>query len=241
MTVEATSGSEFDIISTMNKILLVASLFLTAGCWTFDETAYPSAPVTQAPAKGAPSVQLAGFTATFTRYDTVRSFQTVYVPGYCGRRYYSPGYVETVPVTTYVPRACVSDHYLRRARNAFESAGFTIAPATADRIIEVDFEGPYVASADFWKSCGWQLGTLFFCDYAASSWTAKLRVRDGKTGKLLFTHDYDQRFETHVFGLIPLFSISSCDATALSVQQNWCLSALTDRAVADATAFLSKP
>ena len=224
----------------MNKILTIALLALAAGCWTFDETAYPSAPVSQAPAKDAPSLQIAGFAAAFTRYDAVHSFNTVYVPGHYGYRYYHPGYVETVPVTTYVPRASTTDCYARRARDSFEAAGYTIAPATADRIVEVDFSGPYADNSDFWKALGWQLGTVFFCDYSASRWAAKLRIRDGKTGKLLFTHDYEQRFETHVFGLIPLFGISASDATSMVRQQDWCLSALTDRAVADATAFLSR-
>ena len=83
------------------------------------------------------------------------------------------------------------------------------------------------------------LCTLFFCDYSAASWTAKLRIRDNRTGRLAFHGDYVQRYETKVFGLIPLFGISSCDETSYSYMQGWCLSALTDRAVADSTAFLS--
>ena len=39
--------------------------------------------------------------------------------------------------------------------------------------------------------------------------------------------------------MLPLLGISACDETSQSYIQAWCLSALTDRAVADATAFLS--
>ena len=85
----------------------------------------------------------------------------------------------------------------------------------------------------------WMIGTLFFCDYEAVAWTAQLRVRDNHTGRLVLSHDYVQRYETKVFGLIPLFGIAACQESSFDYMQSWCLSALTDRAVADVTAFLS--
>ena len=42
-----------------------------------------------------------------------------------------------------------------------------------------------------------------------------------------------------LFGLIPIFSISACDATRSATMQSWCLAALTDRVVADVAAFLN--
>ena len=115
----------------------------------------------------------------------------------------------------------------------------TWAEGFPDWTVDVTFAGPVVASGDLACEAAWMLCTLFFCDYSAVSWTAKLRIRDNRTGRLAFSRDYVQRYETKVFGLIPLFGISSCDETSNSYMQGWCLSALTDRAVADATAFLS--
>jgi hypothetical protein len=51
--------------------------------------------------------------------------------------------------------------------------------------------------------------------------------------------DYSERYSALVWGPIPLFSPASSDKTSASKMQGWCLSALTDRAMADATAFLA--
>lgn len=227
---------------TVKKSLFAAVAAVAfAGCWTFNETEYPGCAVTAVAGRPAsPSVMLAGFESTVTTYDAVTGFQTVYVPGHCGRRFYHPGYYEAVPVTSYVANQRSSDQYLRRARDQFEKGGFTMAVANPDRIVEVDFDGPYMKDGDVWRQLAWEFCTLFFCDYGSAVWKAKLRIRDGKTGKLVFSHEYDQEFETHVFGLIPLFGISASSATSYTRMQGWCLAALTDRAVADATAFLAK-
>ena len=73
-----------------------------------------------------------------------------------------------------------------------------------DWTVDVTFAGPVVTSGDSACEAAWMLCTLFFCDYSASSWTAKLRVRDNHTGRLAFHCDYVQRYETKVFGLIPV-------------------------------------
>jgi hypothetical protein len=220
-------------------VFAVASLAL-AGCWTFNETAYPEVAVTQAAGASTNiTLTVAGFEAVLTEYEAVHGYSTVYVPGYHSRRYYRPGYYETVSTVALVPQRRSTDMFLKRAQDEFEKAGFVLGTGITDATVDVRFEGPYADAADDWKRIGWEFLTVFFCDYGSASWTAKLRIRDSKTGRLLFHHDYVQKFETHVFGLIPLFSISSSDATTSANMQTWCLAALTDRAVADATAFLS--
>ena len=219
----------------------LACAMIVSGCWTFNETPYPlTVPTRLQDDSKAPSVKLEGFETVITSYDAVTGFQTVYVPGYCGRRHWHGGYYETMPVTSFVANRRPYDGFRRRARDIFEKNGFTIAVNESERIVEVDFDGPYQKDGDALIQLGWQLGTIFFCDYGSVLWKARLRIRDGKNGRLLFSQDYDQSFETHVFGLIPLFGISSSDATSYSRMQNWCLSALTDRAIADATEFLTK-
>lgn len=223
----------------MKNTLLITSVLLFSGCWTFNETEFPRTEVSEAAGKAKEkTLSLAGFEALLTEYEAINGFQTVYVPGHYGRRYYHPGYVQTVPVTSYVATKRSSDMFLRRAQDEFEKSGYSLAVASPDITVDVRFEGPIRGTGTELSQFCWRLFSAFLCDYEAVTWTAKLRIRDAKSGKLLFFHDYEQNYETNVFGLIPLFSISACPETSYAHMQSWCLAALTDRAVADATAYL---
>ena len=210
-----------------------------SGCWTFSTTEYPATQILQAPAGTNLTVGVTGFAAMQTFYRDVVGYNTVYVPGYYGRYRYRPGYVATVPSSYMVADSAPTDAFLLRARDSFEKAGYSVGATTPELTVDVVFGGPVVNSGDQAAGIAWMLCTVFFCDYEAVAWTAQLRIRDNRTGKLVFHNDYVQRYETKVFGLIPLFGISACDETSHSYMQGWCLSALTDRAVADATAFLA--
>ena len=231
----------------MNKLraTLLPLVALLAGCWTFNSTEFPET-VLAAPPKDSPArtVAVLGFDTALIERTTVNGYQTYYVPPiYTGHgRYihsYRPGFYETVPTTTFIDQRCQTDVFARRAKDALESAGYVIASQTPAWTVEVQFEGPFRSSGEVSKEALWMIGTLFFCDYASTTWNAKLKIRDNKTGELVFSHDYSQKYETNVFGLIPLFGIASCDETSSNALQIWCLSALTDRALADATAFLA--
>ena len=210
---------------------------LLAGCWTFNESEYPKATINSIPEGTNVVIGVNGFAATVTEYAEYQEFRTVYVPGFCGRHYVRPGYFETVPTTTYVAQQRTTDRYLVRAKDLFERAGFMIGAATPDWTVDVTFDGPYETQGDETLDFVWPLCTAFFCDYGAATWKAQLRVRDNRTGKLVFHRDYSQRYETNVFCLLPLFSILAADETAPSYMQSWCLSALTDRIVADTSDF----
>ena len=174
-----------------------------------------------------------------TWYQDVVTYDTVFVPGCYGRYRCRPGYVATVPSSHLVAQSLPTDRFLLRARDALERAGYSVGATTPDLTVDVVFGGPVVDSGDQAAGFAWMLCSLFFCDYEAVAWTAQLRIRDNRTGRLVFHNDYMQRYETKVFGLVPLFGIGSCKETSPGYMQSWCLSALTDRAVADATAFLS--
>ena len=220
-------------------ILLAAAATALSGCWTFSTSEYPATQLAQAPAATNVTIGVTGFAATQTLYRDVVGYSTVYVPGYYGRYRCRPGYVATVPSSYVVAEAAPTDAFLLRARDSFEKAGFSIGATTPELTVDVVFGGPAVDSGDQAAGIAWMLCTVFFCDYEAVAWTAQLRIRDNRTGKLVFHNDYLQRYETKVFGLIPIFGIASCTETTMPYMQSWCLSALTDRAVADATAFLS--
>ena len=223
----------------MKKLILILAAAALSGCWTFSTTEYPATQLIQPPAGTNVTVGVTGFDAVQTWYRDVVSYSTVYVPGYYGRYRYRPGYVATVPSSYMMAEAVPTDAFLVRAKDLFEKAGFSIGAATPELTVDVTFGGPVVESGDRAAGFAWMLCTVFFCDYEAVAWTAQLRIRDNRTGKLVFHNDYVQRYETKVFGLIPLFGIASCEETTPGYMQSWCLSALTDRAVADATSFLS--
>lgn len=225
----------------MKRFALVLVVAALSGCWTFNETEYPHAAATSVPQdKSALTLSLVGFETVLTEYEAVHGYRTVYVPGYHSRYWCEPGYYEMVPSVDYIPQQRSSDMFVRRAQDIFEKAGYVIAPAASDYTVEVRFTGPLTTQSDDLKKFAWNLFTVFFCDYGTTCWTASLRIRDSKTGKLVFHHDYEQRYETKVFGLIPLLGASSASQIRAATMQSWCLAALTDRAVADATAFLAK-
>lgn len=217
----------------MKRILPLACLAL-CGCWTFNETPFPTVAVTEAPANTNIMVAVTGFAAALSETAWISGYRTVYVPG--GRCH--PGYCETIPSQVSYTQMRGTDIFLRRALDAFETAGYSIGASVPDWTVDVEFSGPYVTNGETAKTVAWQVLTLFLCDYSAVEWTARLKVRDNRTGRLAFHREYRQRYETNVFGLIPLFGISACGETSYNHMTSWCLSALTDQAVADAAAYL---
>ena len=234
----------------MKKMFLIVPLFLLAGCFTLKQTEVPNVQLTQAPAGRDIKVSCTGFAATITTYVPVYGYQTAYVshgPYYHhGRRgWYGGGHYETTTSQTLIPQVQASQAYLTRAQNLLEDAGYLLWKKASlnglqpDYTVEVTFDGPFVRGDEQAVEFAWMFLSVFSAEYSTQTWTAKLRVYDAKSGRVLLTKDYSQKYETNVFGLIPLFSIASCDETSSNALQIWCLSALTDRALADATAFLA--
>jgi len=220
----------------------IALAALVSGCSSFGKSEYPQVATTAASGDASKLViAINGFEAMVSSYEVVQGYTTVYVPGYYGYHHYSPGYYGVQPTFATIRQPRTSDMFLKRARELFDDAGFSQASGAAvpDYTVEVNFGGPASDSADTWKKVAWMVCTVFFCDYDAVEWTAKLRIRDNRNGKIVFKHDYSQRYETKVVGLIPLFSPASSEEIQDDYEQSWCLAALTDRAVADATAYLA--
>ena len=119
----------------MVPLAVVAAM---AGCWTFNETEYPVEATTAAATNL--SVAVVGYKATFTDYEPVTGYSSVYVPGWYGYRYYQPGHFETVASTAYVPLQRESDAYLVRAKERFEGAGFVVGASVPKVAVEVQFD-----------------------------------------------------------------------------------------------------
>ena len=226
-------------------VCLAALPLVLAGCWTVRETAIPDVPVGKLPAGREVRVQVAGFDAAVTSYLPVYGYATVSTwdsarYGWHGCRRHGGFRTETVSTTEFVPQVASTAAYRDRAADALEKGGCILQAAEPTYRIEVRFEGPFDEDGDGWAKFGWMVCTIFTANYDAQIWTAKLKIHDCKTGKLVYANEFSQRYETVVWGPIPIFSPGCSEKTAASYMQNFCLTALTDRTVADALDYLGK-
>ena len=224
----------------MKKIAAMSMLATLAGCFTFNETPYPETALTSLAEGKELAIQLQGFMAVVTEYVPVYGYDTYWVDGGPRGPYgWSHGYYRTATSTTYVPQQRESDVFAQRAATLAESAGFTTKAAKPDYIVAVNFGGPTVTDGERGMEALWAICTLLTADYSVQTWTAQLKIYDNATGKLVFHHEYAQRYEVTVWGPLPLLSPVGASKNTFSAMQSWCLTALTDRVMADAAAFLS--
>lgn len=227
----------------MLKQLWAVPLVLATGCWTVMDTEFPSAQAVAIPAGRDLRVQVAGFDATVTTYETAYSYSTVFGVtdywGYWGRPRPRIG-TTTYATTEIVPHTQPTAYYRDRATDTLERAGCILRSSDPQYRVEVRFGGPFSESGDGWATFGWMVLSVFTAEYAAQDWSAQLRIHDLKSGKLIFSHDYRQRDRAVVWGPIPIFSPGCSERTDFSVMKGNCLTALTDLAVADALSFLSQ-
>ena len=217
---------------------LAASIL--SGCFTVCETEYPS--VGMSPLAGDMTnrtVTVRGFEATFTETVVLMGYETVYIPEDPHARFHRPGGFATFRTATEVSRSRQTDAFLERAKNLLEESGFNVMANPADFVVEAKFTGPIAeTNADAFRFLWW-LGTAFTCDRYGQGWRAKLKIYDNRTGKLVFHHDYEQAYSAMGFSPIPIVGIASYGKTETNYIQSWCLAALTDRMMADVSAFLA--
>lgn len=235
-------------MNTRNSVIRLFGYSVIAflsGCWTVRETAHPAVEISALPSGKDVRVQLAGFDATVTTYDTAYGYGTATAfggPCYAGRRgrYSGGGFGTTTYQTTeFIPRTEATSAYRNRAADALERAGCILQTKDPQYRVEVRFEGPFSESGDGWATAGWIICTIFTADYGAANWSAKLKIHDMKTGKMIHEKDFTERDEAVVWGPIPIFSPASSSRNSASTMKDICLAALTDRTVAEAVSFLS--
>ena len=218
---------------------MAAAMLAFAGCFTIFESERPQ--VEMSSSGGADvKVQLAGFEAVVTTYEVLYGYETAYRYHAPYRRYHG-GYwaPSTVMTEMYIPQSRRTPAFIDRATEILELNGFNPRTESPDYRVEVKFDGPFVTDGDRAAAAAWTVFSLLTADYGVHTWTAKLKVYDVATGKLLMHHDYTERYSALVWGPIPLFSPAGSDKTTSNSMQHWCLTSLTDRAMADATAFLA--
>jgi hypothetical protein len=224
----------------MKKILIVVSVLVAiSGCFTVKETNFPSSVVTALPKGKEVSVKIQGFAATIVDYMSVYSYDTVWVRGRPrGCHGWTPGHYATVSSSTYVPQVRSTDFFLERARTSAEEAGFVTQAQQPDYLLDVTFTGPFVTDSQKGIQALWMILSIFSADYSVETWSAKIKIYDNKTGKMVFHRDYSQCYEVAVWGPLPILSPAGSSKNTANAMQSWCLTALTDRVMADATAFL---
>ena len=225
------------------KIRLLAysvALMAVSGCVTLSKSEYPAVELAAAPV-GAPAVALSGFEAFVTVYQPIYGYATVWnsASSFHRGRHHAYAYPETVTTTSYVPQTHPTTAYIEKAQNALEAAGYVVNQKDAACTVNVRFDGPVITDSDNTLEFLTMLCSLFTVDRSAALFTAHLKVTDAATGRVLFARDYTQDYQAYVFGLVPIFGPLSADDAQSPYIQSWCLGALTDRAMADATAFLS--
>lgn len=228
----------------IGRLFAYPVIFLSlSGCWTVRETEHPEVAVGRMPEGRDLRVQIAGFDATVTTYETAYGYTTVTGFGgpYYGRRgrYYGGIETTTCSTTEFIPHTEATPYYINRATDALERAGCILKAPDPQYQVEVRFEGPFSESGDGWAAAGWLLCTIFTADFGAQDWTAKLKIHDLKSGKLVHERNLSVRDEAVAWGPIPIFSPSCASRTSPSVMKDNCLKALTDLSVAAAVEFLS--
>jgi hypothetical protein len=223
----------------MKKLpLLLIMLLPMAGCVTFDQTPFPDVHIPSAPKGTDITLQIAGFSASRTTFLPTYGYTTVVgpAPACRGRRAWGP---RTYTTVSYQAQLSDTPIFRDRATDAFERAGFlTRAPQPRYRV-EVTFDGPFATGADHVEAAAWSLLSLLTADRGIQTWRAALRLHDNATGRLVHARDYTQTYHATAWGPVPLFSPAAAGTTDEWAMTVFCLSALTDRAVADAAAFLA--
>ena len=218
---------------------VVTMLTALAGCFTVTETPYPEVSVASLPEKRDLAVQLAGFEATVVSYIPVYGRETVLVTGGYHRRHHPHYRTATVLSETYVPQVNNTSVFLDRATDALERGGFTLRSTAPEYQVEVKFSGPVVETSESLTGAAWMLFSIFTADYGVQTWSAHLRIRHIASGRLVHSREFAHRYESLVWGPLPIFSPLGSDKSDYNFMQSRCLSVLTDLAVADASTFLS--
>lgn len=207
-----------------------------SGCYTISETEYPEVKVTPVPAGKTIAVKLFSFRTGVYNYVSVKGHETM---NGTPEKTESDGskHIDT----TRGLESSASGKIVVRAMDELKRLGWTIDKKNPQYVIHVDFDGPVLPENDLLGQFGWMFCTLFTAEKNEVTWTAKLRVLDGKDmTKVLFTKDYVQNYSTTVWGPIPVASPACHPMVTEHAGSSWAITALADVALADATAFIVK-
>ena len=231
-----------------SAMMLAAAVAATAlaGCFTVYETETPE--VVMSKVAGDKKVAVEGFLTTVVTYTSVYTTETGFVDrgpyyryGRHHRHYYAPGpMLATTTTETLIPQVSTTDAYMKRAQSRLEEAGCILRAAPAKYVVSGEFAGPFNPPGANWRRAAIDLGSALFAMYDTASYTLSVKVYDQDTGKPIFAQNYEQTYSATGFSPLWILGMMAYDNITSGFQHSWCLSVLTDRAMADVSAFLSQ-
>ena len=230
-------------------MLAAVAAVALSGCFTVYETESPEVVISRVP--GDKKVAVEGFLTTVVTYIPIYTTETGFVdrgPYYRGpygrrHRHYGPGpgpMFATTTTETLIPQVNTTDAYVKRAQSRLEEAGCILRASPAKYVVSGEFGGPFDPDGANWRRLGIDLGTALFALYDTASYTLSVKVYDQETGKPLFAQNYEQTYSATGFSPLWLLGLMAYDNITSSYQHSWCLAVLTDRAMADVSAFMSQ-
>jgi len=224
------------------KLLSSVLLLGLVGCYTFSETEFPEVSITPVPAGKKVSVRLRSFrTGVFDKYIPVEGHETM-IPGGDAKddAVLAQDADIDVGLQWYLGQS-PSVMVVVRSLNELKRKGYTIAPKDKrDFVIQATFSGPEFYDQDMWRVIGTTVCTLAMYEKNEVTWRAKMQVLDSTGEKVLLEKEYEQHYEASFGGPCPICSTAMHPMALERGVNSWAITALNDRLMADATAFIVK-
>ena len=223
--------SSFAVIGLLSLVV--------SGCWTVSETAFPQVEVAQAPAGKPITVRLSNYRTGVYDYVPVEGHEAM--SNACAQagveeaKRQQASYVDTT--MGWGLQNSASGRLVSRSIAELERKGYKIDRENADYIIELKFENEPDDHA--LRQVGYMLCTLCTAEKNEVDWKAHLAVYDSDYEKVLFSKDYVQNYQVTIWGPIPVASPACSKKITVRAGNSWALTALSDQALADATAFIA--
>ena len=227
-------------MKTNTLLLSAAFAVVLSGCWTVSETEFPSVSTTPAPAGKTISVKFANFRTGVYQYKAVEGHETMQGAADIDevKKEFQQSYVDSS--MSWMLQNSASGSLVSRAMAELTRQGYVIDAKKAKYQVEIAFKGPELPEHDVLRQWGYYLCTLFTAENTKVTWSAVMQVRNAATDELLCSKDYTQEYEIMTWGPLPLLSPCFSLKTSVTHASCWALTALTDVAIADATAFIAK-
>ena len=223
-----------------SSFIIVGLLSLSvSGCWTVSETEFPQVEVTQAPAGKPITVKLSNYRTGVYDYVPVEGHEAM--SNACAKasaeesKRQQAAYVDLT--MGWGLQNSASGRLVSRSIAELERKGYKIDRENAEYIIELKFENE--PDDHVLRQVGYMICTLFTAEKNEVDWKAHLAVYDSTYEKVLFSKDYEQNYQVTMWGPIPVASPACSKKNTDRAGNSWALTALSDRALADATAFIA--
>lgn len=226
----------------INTLLYAGAIsLLFTGCWTVSETEFKDVEVTPVPAGKTIKVKLDNYRTGVYNYVPVEGHESMNPEsGKTSKDESQRQQAEYADSTvTWGLQNSASGRLVSRTIAELERKGYAIDRNHPDYVISVRFTGPQYRDYDVLRQLGYMLCTLFTAEKSDVTWQAHLAVFNADMTQVLFEKDYEQNYQATVWGPIPIAS-PACNVKMTDHGANsWALTALSDQAVADATAFIA--